>query len=323
MTRELHSTLPACRIEQPALIIHIPCMEHVIHLSLGAFMNSLGVNGHTKSWAAHQRDYQFGENGIIDIGKSQSLRKEGNGRINELSAMRPSLAKIIEKVCISRDFESLETDLHIAESVCCIDYADTWSSKRVHWRSKSQSPHHCTTYDGCEDMLQLDTRVGWAGLWMIRIHLWVATKCNIQWYPDTLHNTGQMDDCLVSHGGLAAYSDVGPCGYWWGIQSHCIASSQSTMTCLIIWMALYEIRLRKRIIWRKICYLPWSIFDRSCPNITLKWLQWRVCFLFQQRSSIISGSCNCLGSRTREWILIVRTRHPMLPNSTRPVWGQW
>jgi hypothetical protein len=64
-------------------------------------MSSLGVNGRTKSWEAHERDQQFGENESTDFGRSQRLRKEGNARINKLSAMRPDLVKIIEKVHIS------------------------------------------------------------------------------------------------------------------------------------------------------------------------------------------------------------------------------
>jgi hypothetical protein len=76
-------------------------MAHVIQLGLGAFKSSQGVKGRTKSCEAHQRDQPFGENESIDIGKSQRLRKEGNARINEVSAMRPGLAKIIEKVRIS------------------------------------------------------------------------------------------------------------------------------------------------------------------------------------------------------------------------------
>jgi len=76
-------------------------MAHVIQLALGSFMNSLGVKGRTKSWEAHERHQQFGENESIDIGKSQRLRKERNARINQVSAMRPGLAKIIEKVRIS------------------------------------------------------------------------------------------------------------------------------------------------------------------------------------------------------------------------------
>jgi hypothetical protein len=101
MTRELHSTLEASGIGWPALRNHIPCMAHVIQLAVGAFMSSLCLKGRTKSWEAHERDQQFGENESIDIGKSQRLRKEGNARINKVSAMRPGLAQIIENVCIS------------------------------------------------------------------------------------------------------------------------------------------------------------------------------------------------------------------------------
>jgi len=75
-------------------------MAHIIQLALSAFMSSLGVKGRTKSWEAHERNQQFGENESIDVGKSERLRKEGNARINKVSAMRPGLAKIIEKVCI-------------------------------------------------------------------------------------------------------------------------------------------------------------------------------------------------------------------------------
>jgi hypothetical protein len=100
-------------------------MAHVIQLSLGAFMSSLGVKGRTKSWEAHERDQQFGGNESRDIGKSQRLRKEGNARINTVSAMRSGFAKIIEKGCISTYYESCEIDLHIAENARSIDYADT------------------------------------------------------------------------------------------------------------------------------------------------------------------------------------------------------
>jgi len=132
MTCELQSTLKASGIEWPALRNHIPCMAHIIQLALGAFMSSLGVKGCTKSWEAYERDQQFGENENIDIGNSQRLRKDGNARISKVSAMRPGFAKIIEKVHISSYFESPETDLHIAENDCGIDYADTWSPKQVH-----------------------------------------------------------------------------------------------------------------------------------------------------------------------------------------------
>ena len=132
MTCNLQSTHEASGIQWPALRNHIPCMAHVMQLAFGAFMSSLSVNGHMKSWEAHDHNQQFGENESMDIGKGQRLRKEGNARINKVLAMRPGLAKIIEKVHISRYFESPETDIHIAENACYIDYADTWPSKQVH-----------------------------------------------------------------------------------------------------------------------------------------------------------------------------------------------
>jgi hypothetical protein len=100
MTPELQSTVEASAIEWPALRNHIPCTARVIQLALGAFMSSLGVKGRTKSWKAHEHAHQFGENESIDIGKSQRLQKEGNARINKVSAMRPGLAKITKKVRI-------------------------------------------------------------------------------------------------------------------------------------------------------------------------------------------------------------------------------
>jgi len=111
--------------------------------------------------------------------------------------MRPGLAKIIDKVCISRHFERPESDLDMAENTCCVDYADTWLLKRVHWMSKSQSTNFSTTYHGCEDMLELDTGVAWASLPITRIHLQVAQESKIQWLLATLHNTGWMDNHQV------------------------------------------------------------------------------------------------------------------------------
>jgi len=174
MPRELVTTLEASGIEWPAWRNHIPCMAHVIQLSLSAFMSSLGVKGHTKSWEAHERNQQFGENKSTDIGKSQRLQKEGNGRINKVSAMRSGLAMVIEKVPISTYYESAETDLHIAENTCWIIYADTWTSKRVHWLSKSQSPDGSTDQYRCEDTLKLDTGVARVRVPIAWIHLGVA-----------------------------------------------------------------------------------------------------------------------------------------------------
>jgi len=174
MSRKLRTTREASGIEWPALTNRILCMAHIIQLALGAFIRSLGVKGHTKSWEAHESNQQFGENESSDIGKSQRLRKEGNARINKVSAMRRHLAKIFEKVRISIYFESAETDLHIAENACCNDYADTWLSKRVHWLSKSQSLDHSTTHYGWEDTLELDSGVAQAHLPITWIHTQVT-----------------------------------------------------------------------------------------------------------------------------------------------------
>jgi len=102
MTSELQSTLDSSVIVWPAMRKHIPCMAHMIQLALGAFMSRLRVKGITKSWKAPVCDQQFGENESTDIGKNQRVRKEGNASINMVSAMRPGLAMIIEKVCIPR-----------------------------------------------------------------------------------------------------------------------------------------------------------------------------------------------------------------------------
>jgi len=176
MTRELQSTFEASAIHWPALRNHIPCMVHITQLALGAFMSSLGVNGRNKSWEAHERDQQFGENESIHIGKSQGLRKEGNARIDKVSAMEPGLAKRIENVRISWYFESAEIDLHIAEDACRIDYADTWLSEQVHWLSTSQSSHCGTTDYGCRDTVELDTGVAGTRLPITGIHTQVAPK---------------------------------------------------------------------------------------------------------------------------------------------------
>jgi hypothetical protein len=76
-------------------------MANVIQLALGAFMGCLSAKDRTKSWEAHECDQQFGKNKSIGIGKSQTLRNEGNARINKVSAVRPGLSNIIEKVRIS------------------------------------------------------------------------------------------------------------------------------------------------------------------------------------------------------------------------------
>jgi hypothetical protein len=130
-TRHLQSTLEEPGIEWVEMRIHIPCMPHIIHLASCASRSSFSLNGHTKSWEAHKCNQQFGEIESTDIGKSQRLQKEGNARINNVSAMRLGQVMIIQKELNSRHFERPEHDHHIAENDSCSDYADTWLSKRV------------------------------------------------------------------------------------------------------------------------------------------------------------------------------------------------
>jgi hypothetical protein len=89
-------------------------------------MSSLGVIGRTKSWEAHMRIQQLGENESIDIGKSQRLRQEGNARINKVSAVIPGVANIVGKVRISWYVDSHEAHHQIAENGCGNGYTDTW-----------------------------------------------------------------------------------------------------------------------------------------------------------------------------------------------------
>ena len=173
-------------------------------------MRSLGVRGRTNYSQAHERNQQVGENNNIDIGRCQWLWQEGNARINKVSAMKPGLAKIIEKVRISWYFESPEADLHLAENACCIHYANTWSPKRVHWLSKSQSPHGSTSHYGCKDTFELYSGVARAHLPIMGIHTQVASKPKLRWIPATIHNSGWMDDFQVSHGSIEAILILGP-----------------------------------------------------------------------------------------------------------------
>jgi len=96
-----------------------------MQLALGTVMSSLSLNGRTKSWEANECDQQLGQNESINIEKSERLRTDVNTRMNKVSAKRPGLAKIFEKVRIWTHYKSPETALHIAENACCIDYADT------------------------------------------------------------------------------------------------------------------------------------------------------------------------------------------------------
>jgi hypothetical protein len=102
-----------------------------------------------------------------------------------------------------------------------------------------------------------------------------------------------------------------------------MTSSQYTMTCFIIWIALCEIRLTRWLSERMTCCLKWSYLDRSCPNIVLKWVHRRVYFRWQHICSILSGKCTHFASGAMQWMFIVRTWHPVQPNANRAFWSMW
>jgi len=61
--------------------------------------------------------------------------------------------------------------------------------------------------------------------------------------------------------------------------------------------------------------LVWQLSD------TPRGSQWPKYILLM--SSILSRSCDRLGSGTMEWISILRTRHPILHNTRRSFWSRW
>jgi hypothetical protein len=86
-------------------------------------------------------------------------------------------------------FETSDTDFHIAEDACGINYADTCLLKRVHRLSKSQSLHRSTYEYGCVDMLELSTGFDQACLQIIGIRIRLALKSKLQWVLATFHNS--------------------------------------------------------------------------------------------------------------------------------------
>jgi hypothetical protein len=70
----------------------------------------------TKSSDAHECDHQFGENSNIAIGMSQIQQNEDDVWLNIVSAMTPHSPKLIQNVLMSRQSESPDIDLHIAEN---------------------------------------------------------------------------------------------------------------------------------------------------------------------------------------------------------------
>jgi len=258
MTCKLQSTLEASGIEWPALRNHIPCMAQVVQQAVGPFMSSLSVKCRTKSWEAQERNLQFGENESIGIGKSQRLQKEGNARINKVSAMRPGLAKIFEKVHISWYFECSETDLNIAEKACGIDYADTWSWKQFIDCQNAKVRIAVIPIMGVQTF--------WNSTLEFFEHTYPLQEFTRKWLQNPKHTdyqplfTTQDDWTIVKYvmEVLRQFRYIGPSGCQRGIQTHCTTLSQCKMTCSITWMAWSYLWLRRRLHGRKTCCWLWS-----------------------------------------------------------------
>jgi len=253
VTGGLQSTLEASGIEWPVLRNYLPCMAHIIQLALRAFRCCLGVKGRTKSWESHEHNQQFGEKSSIAIGKSLRIQKEGNGRIKMLSAIRPGLAIIIEKVLISIDFESPENDHHIAETACCIEFC--WNlvveTRSLSVKMPKYQSQDCLwwmgRHGGYRNSSHLSDPVHYKNIPMScsKIKNIVITSHSSQ-----LRMNGPLSSMGWKYWG---HSDSWPCGCRWGIRSHFLRSSQSTMTCSITWMTLCELWLRRRLHEWKIC----------------------------------------------------------------------
>ena len=155
------------------------------------------------------------------IGNLERMKAKTFGRVKDWEkrailestrawAMPPGLAKIIMKVPISRHFERHDTTVHIAENASCVDYADTWSSKRLHWLSKGQSRNRSTICYGCENTVEFNTGVAWVSLPITRVHPRVAEESKILHLPAARHNSHWMGDRQVGHGGFEAIPILDP-----------------------------------------------------------------------------------------------------------------
>ena len=92
MTGCLQKLLENSAVEWNALQNHMPCMTHIIQLTLGAFMDSLGVKGRGKAWGETERD-KIG----LDAGMRRG-RKIGGARVERVEQLEGGFNKIVEKV---------------------------------------------------------------------------------------------------------------------------------------------------------------------------------------------------------------------------------
>jgi len=132
-----------------------------------------------------------------------------------------------------------------------------------------------------------------------------------------------MDDCQVCHGSIEAisildpldvkeaYSHIASCYYavQWHVRSHgwrevSFRQEEDSMEGRLV--------LRCEVSFTEALQIP----RRSDSNDGHA-------SQFPHTSLILSGNCDPLESGTREWILILRTRHPALHITKRPFWSMW
>ena len=82
----LQNALEIVGVTWPAANNHMPCIAHVIQLSLGAFMKELKITGRESYYQEEERD-------------QLKKDKKGRSRIERFNDMPRGFKKIVEKVC--------------------------------------------------------------------------------------------------------------------------------------------------------------------------------------------------------------------------------
>ena len=235
--------------------------------------------------------------------------------------MRSGLAMIIQKVHISKYFESPATDLQIAENAGHTEFLYTWLSKWVHGISKSPSPQLGSTYYGCEEFSALGTSIACASLLITSIHPRVARNPKFSDHPLLLASNNQST--IVK----SIMDVVRPLRYWtlwmskrYTVILHHVNTVYNDMfdhTNVIMWTSAKKTtQLMQDLV------VAVKLAQQKLSNNMPKWLQWHECFPLRLTSSLFYGSCDRLGSGIREWRLILKKRHPILPNTIRTFWSR-
>jgi len=75
--------------------------------------------------------------------------------------------------------------------------------------------------------------------------------------------------------------------------------------------------------WKEDIFFEVKFVRQKLFKYHIKLLLQQVCLSFQHMSLILSGSCNHLECGKWEWILILRMRNLILPNTRRRYWSMW